>query len=193
MHLYVWDEALKPFISPVVLQLHTLNQPRVALLLLRHQVVCRCCQDAGSSSGPLEALMSKVKEGLLSQESLLRLLRTFQRDAPSSLPKALQPLLEEMEEKLRQDPSKRQKSGGRFLPDPTYTSSTCRRPRTTRQHSTVEATFCFFASVLVTSALFILQRGVNPLEPSTWNIRLCSTKLLFWQVKMSYRCIICIR
>ncbi|XP_070707799.1 zinc finger and BTB domain-containing protein 40 [Pempheris klunzingeri] len=60
------------------------------------QVVCQCCEEAEPSSA-LEKLMSRVKEGQLSEGALLRLLRTVRQQAPSSLPSALLSLVEEVE------------------------------------------------------------------------------------------------
>lgn len=55
--------------------------------------------------------MSRVKEGQLSEESLLRLLRTVQQDAPSSFPTSLRLLLEEVEGKSQEPP--KSQSGGK--------------------------------------------------------------------------------
>ncbi|XP_038551698.1 zinc finger and BTB domain-containing protein 40 isoform X1 [Micropterus salmoides] len=60
------------------------------------QVVCQCCEEADPSSA-LEKLMSRVKEGQLSEGGLLRLLRTVQQKAPSSFPTPLLSLVEETE------------------------------------------------------------------------------------------------
>lgn len=60
------------------------------------QVVCECCEEADPSSA-LEKLMSRVKEGQLSEGALLRLLRTAQQKAPSSFPTPLLSLVEEVE------------------------------------------------------------------------------------------------
>ncbi|XP_041803755.1 zinc finger and BTB domain-containing protein 40 [Chelmon rostratus] len=60
------------------------------------QVVCQCCEEADPSSA-LEKLMSRVKEGRLSDGALVRLLRTVQQKAPSSFPTPLLSLLEEEE------------------------------------------------------------------------------------------------
>ncbi|XP_034549234.1 zinc finger and BTB domain-containing protein 40 isoform X2 [Notolabrus celidotus] len=61
------------------------------------QVVCECCEDAEPSSA-LENLMSRVKEGPLSERSLIRLLRSVQQNASSSFPTELLSLLEEAEQ-----------------------------------------------------------------------------------------------
>lgn len=60
------------------------------------QVVYQCCEE-GDPSSTLETLMSRVKEGQLSEGGLLRLLRTVQQKAPSSFPPPLRSLLEEVE------------------------------------------------------------------------------------------------
>ncbi|KAM9362137.1 zinc finger and BTB domain-containing protein 40 [Symphorus nematophorus] len=67
------------------------------------QVVCECCEEADPSSA-LEKLLSRVKEGQLSETAVLRLLRTVQQEAPSSFPTALLPLLEEEEENMQEEP-----------------------------------------------------------------------------------------
>ncbi|XP_040015093.1 zinc finger and BTB domain-containing protein 40 isoform X2 [Xiphias gladius] len=60
------------------------------------QVVCQCCEEADPSSA-LEKLMSRVKEGQLSEGVLFRLLQTVQHKASSSFPPSLVSLLEEVE------------------------------------------------------------------------------------------------
>ncbi|XP_029288483.1 zinc finger and BTB domain-containing protein 40 isoform X2 [Cottoperca gobio] len=62
----------------------------------QRQVVCECCEEADPRS-VLEKLMSRVKEGQLSEGALLRLLRTLHHKAPSSFPTPLLSLLEEAE------------------------------------------------------------------------------------------------
>lgn len=73
------------------------------------QVVCQCCEEADPSSA-LEKLMSRVKEGRLSDGALVRLLRTVQQKAPSSFPTPLLSLLEE-EEGNTQGPEGNQSAG----------------------------------------------------------------------------------
>ncbi|KAM7402792.1 hypothetical protein PAMP_018003 [Pampus punctatissimus] len=70
------------------------------------QVVCDCCEEADCSS-VMEKLMSRVKEGLISEGALLRLLHDVQQKAPSSFPTPLLPLLEEVE-KNTQEPDRSQ-------------------------------------------------------------------------------------
>lgn len=65
------------------------------------QVVCRCCEEADPSSVS-EKLMSKVKEGQIGEEGLIKLLRTAKQKASSSCPTQLLPLLEELERSVRQ-------------------------------------------------------------------------------------------
>lgn len=65
------------------------------------QVVCQCCEEADPSS-VLEKLMSKVKEGQMGEEGLIKLLRTVKQSASSSYPTQLLPLLEELERSMRQ-------------------------------------------------------------------------------------------
>lgn len=59
--------------------------------------MCECCKEADSSSS-IEKLMSRVKEKLISEETLLRLLRTVQQKAPTCFPTPLLSLLEEVEQ-----------------------------------------------------------------------------------------------
>ena len=58
------------------------------------QVVCECCEEADPSS-VLEKLLSRVKEGQLSEEAIVSLLRTVRQKAPSSFPTPLLSLLGE--------------------------------------------------------------------------------------------------
>ncbi len=55
--------------------------------------MCQSCEEADPSSA-LEKLMSRVKEGHLSEGALLELLRTVQQKAPSSFPTPLLSLVE---------------------------------------------------------------------------------------------------
>lgn len=59
--------------------------------------MCQCCEE-GDPSSALEKLMSRVKEGELSEGVLLRLLWTVQQKAPTSFPPPLCSLLEGMED-----------------------------------------------------------------------------------------------
>lgn len=59
--------------------------------------MCQCCEE-GDPSSALQKLMSRVKEGELSEGALLRLLRTVQQNAPTSFPPTLCSLLEGMED-----------------------------------------------------------------------------------------------
>ncbi|KAM7006381.1 LOW QUALITY PROTEIN: zinc finger and BTB domain-containing protein 40 [Tautogolabrus adspersus] len=77
------------------------------------QVVCECCEEAEPSSA-LEKLMSKVKEGQLSEGSLITLLRSVQQEAPSSFPTPLLALLEEAEENSHE--AEENQSGGNEEP-----------------------------------------------------------------------------
>ncbi|XP_030585289.1 zinc finger and BTB domain-containing protein 40 isoform X1 [Archocentrus centrarchus] len=65
------------------------------------QVVCQCCEEADPSP-VLEKLMSKVKEGQISQEGLIKLLRTVKQKASSFFPTQLLSLLEEGENNIQQ-------------------------------------------------------------------------------------------
>lgn len=65
------------------------------------QVVCQCCEEADPSSVS-EKLMSKVKEGQIGEEGLIKLLRTVKQKASSSCPTQLLPLLEELERSVGQ-------------------------------------------------------------------------------------------
>lgn len=75
------------------------------------QVVCQYCEEADPSAA-LEKLMSRVKEGVLSEGGLVKLLRSVQQTAPSSFPSSLDSLLEEVE-RSTQEPSKDQGTGKR--------------------------------------------------------------------------------
>nr|XP_033482541.1 zinc finger and BTB domain-containing protein 40 isoform X1 [Epinephelus lanceolatus] len=70
------------------------------------QIVCQCCEEADPSSA-LKNLMSRVKEGQLSEEALLNLLRTVEQKAPNSFPTPLLSLVEEVE-KNTQEPERDQ-------------------------------------------------------------------------------------
>ncbi|KAM3622229.1 uncharacterized protein V6R79_022168 [Siganus canaliculatus] len=61
------------------------------------QVLLQCCEEADPSSA-VEKLVMAVKEGQLSEEALLKLLRTVQQNASSSFPSELLSLLEEAEQ-----------------------------------------------------------------------------------------------
>uniref|UniRef100_A0A3Q0RM97 Zinc finger and BTB domain containing 40 n=1 Tax=Amphilophus citrinellus TaxID=61819 RepID=A0A3Q0RM97_AMPCI len=69
--------------------------------LCSFQVVCQCCEEADPSP-VLEKLMSKVKEGQISQEGLIKLLRTVKQKASSFFPTQLLSLLEEGENNIQQ-------------------------------------------------------------------------------------------
>lgn len=56
----------------------------------------QCCEEADPSSA-LEKLISRVKEGQLSEGVLFKLLQTVQQKASSSFPPSLVSLLEEVE------------------------------------------------------------------------------------------------
>ncbi|XP_062271983.1 zinc finger and BTB domain-containing protein 40 [Scomber scombrus] len=75
------------------------------------QLVCECCEDSDSSS-VMEKLMSRVKEGQISEGAFLRLLHTVQKKAPSTFPTPLLSLLEveeeEEEERNTQEPDEGQ-------------------------------------------------------------------------------------
>ncbi|XP_041639925.1 zinc finger and BTB domain-containing protein 40 isoform X2 [Cheilinus undulatus] len=60
------------------------------------QVVCECCEEAEPSSA-VEKLMSRVKEGQLSEGALIKLLHSVQQKSPSSFPSELLILMEEVE------------------------------------------------------------------------------------------------
>ncbi|XP_071403644.1 zinc finger and BTB domain-containing protein 40 [Centroberyx affinis] len=65
------------------------------------RVVCQCCEQA--DPGPAtERLMSRVREGVLSEAGVLTLLRTVRQKAPSSFPPRLLSLLEEVERQTQQ-------------------------------------------------------------------------------------------
>lgn len=72
------------------------------------QIVCQCCEEADPSSA-LEKLMSRVKEGLISEAALPKLLRTLQQKTSSSFPEPLLSLLEETERNTKQQPGGRHK------------------------------------------------------------------------------------
>ncbi|XP_005749936.1 zinc finger and BTB domain-containing protein 40 isoform X5 [Pundamilia nyererei] len=78
-----------------------LSQAAESLTERERQVVCRCCEEADPSSVS-EKLMSKVKEGQIGEEGLIKLLRTAKQKASSSCPTQLLPLLEELERSVRQ-------------------------------------------------------------------------------------------
>ncbi|XP_039468148.1 zinc finger and BTB domain-containing protein 40 isoform X1 [Oreochromis aureus] len=78
-----------------------LSQAAESLTERERQVVCQCCEEADPSS-VLEKLMSKVKEGQMGEEGLIKLLRTVKQSASSSYPTQLLPLLEELERSIRQ-------------------------------------------------------------------------------------------
>lgn len=73
----------------------------ICLHFVLFQVVCQCCEEADPSSVS-EKLMSKVKEGQIGEEGLIKLLRTAKQKASSSCPTQLLPLLEELERSARQ-------------------------------------------------------------------------------------------
>lgn len=58
--------------------------------------MCECCEESEPSSA-LEKMVNRVKEGQLSEKSLIRLLRSVQQKASSSFPTELLSLLEEVE------------------------------------------------------------------------------------------------
>uniref|UniRef100_A0A3P9H0A3 Zinc finger and BTB domain containing 40 n=1 Tax=Oryzias latipes TaxID=8090 RepID=A0A3P9H0A3_ORYLA len=60
------------------------------------EVVCCCCGDADPASA-LEKLMSRVKDGGITEGGLLQLLRAVEEKAPSSFSSSLLPLLEGVE------------------------------------------------------------------------------------------------
>ncbi|KAL6111271.1 zbtb40 [Pungitius sinensis] len=67
------------------------------------QVVSQCCEEAGADPrSALEMLLSRVKEGQLSEGALLGLLRAIQHKTPSSFPSSLVLLLEEVERNSQQ-------------------------------------------------------------------------------------------
>ncbi|XP_023280417.1 zinc finger and BTB domain-containing protein 40 [Seriola lalandi dorsalis] len=70
------------------------------------QVVCKCCEEADPHSA-LETLMSRMREGQLSERSLVTLLRSVQQKAPSSFLPSLVSLLEEVE-RSTQEPNRGQ-------------------------------------------------------------------------------------
>ncbi|XP_059185010.1 zinc finger and BTB domain-containing protein 40 isoform X2 [Centropristis striata] len=70
------------------------------------EVVCQCCEEADPSS-VLEKLMSRVKEGQLSEGALFMLLQTVKRKAHSSVPKPLPPQVKEVESNA-QEPEEHQ-------------------------------------------------------------------------------------
>ncbi|KAM9365120.1 zinc finger and BTB domain-containing protein 40 isoform 2-T2 [Pholidichthys leucotaenia] len=76
----------------------------------QRQVVCECCKEPDCSSA-LEMLMRKVTEGHISEDVLLKLLRSIQQKAPSSFPPPLLPLLAKAEKSTQQpaDDSEQQK------------------------------------------------------------------------------------
>uniref|UniRef100_A0A7N8XB43 Zinc finger and BTB domain containing 40 n=1 Tax=Mastacembelus armatus TaxID=205130 RepID=A0A7N8XB43_9TELE len=65
------------------------------------QVVCESCKEADPSSA-LKRLMSRVKEGHLSEGALFKLLRTVQEKADASFPPSLYTLLEEVEKNTQE-------------------------------------------------------------------------------------------
>ncbi|KAF7650638.1 hypothetical protein LDENG_00122920 [Lucifuga dentata] len=65
------------------------------------QVVCRCLEEKDVGSA-IEKLMSRVKERELSEAALLKLLRTVQQKNPSSFPKPLLSLLEDLQKQTRE-------------------------------------------------------------------------------------------
>ncbi|XP_049589118.1 LOW QUALITY PROTEIN: zinc finger and BTB domain-containing protein 40-like [Syngnathus scovelli] len=63
---------------------------------LELQLVCECCKEADPRS-VVTKLLGEVEKGLVSEQSLLSLLRSAQREAPSSFPASLLSQLEEMD------------------------------------------------------------------------------------------------
>ncbi|XP_054472521.1 zinc finger and BTB domain-containing protein 40 isoform X2 [Anoplopoma fimbria] len=66
------------------------------------QVVCQCCEEEADPRSAMERLVSRVKEGQLSEGALLRLLQAVQLKAPSSFPSSLLSLVEEVERNAQQ-------------------------------------------------------------------------------------------
>ncbi|KAM9800403.1 zinc finger and BTB domain-containing protein 40 isoform 1-T1 [Syngnathus typhle] len=63
---------------------------------LELQLVCQCCEEADPRS-VVTKLLGEVEKGLVSEQSLLSLLRSAQREAPSSFPVSLLSQLEGMD------------------------------------------------------------------------------------------------
>ncbi|XP_028261822.1 zinc finger and BTB domain-containing protein 40 [Parambassis ranga] len=74
------------------------------------QIVCQCCEEADPSSA-LEKLMSRVKEGLISEAALPKLLWTLQQKTSSSFPEPLLSLLEETERNTKQPGAESEQQG----------------------------------------------------------------------------------
>lgn len=83
------------------------------------QVVSQCCAEAGADPrSALEMLVSRVKEGQLSEGALLGLLRAIQHKNPSDFPSPLLLLLGE----VQRDSQQPEGTGGK---EPFVTKSPC--------------------------------------------------------------------
>ncbi|KAM6927803.1 zinc finger and BTB domain-containing protein 40 [Xenentodon cancila] len=86
---------------PSILEL--LNQ--AAQSSLEHgdrQVVCRCCEEVDPNSA-LEKLMSRLRDGAITEQALLQLLRSIQKKAPTSFCTPLSSLLGDLVESSQPD------------------------------------------------------------------------------------------
>ncbi|XP_024124930.1 zinc finger and BTB domain-containing protein 40 isoform X2 [Oryzias melastigma] len=85
---------LKEFLATVPSVQELLSKAAENLLNEKEsEVVCCCCQEADPTSAA-EKLVSRVKDGGISEGGMLQLLRAVKKKAPSSFPSSLLPLLE---------------------------------------------------------------------------------------------------